>query len=158
MSDVKPTMYLFTTQFNGIETFGLVPVNQDCTFSKGIYDRHQRCLVMFSSKAQEGLHLIPKLDQNGDVLRSKKPRSNGMNIVQQRVTLDTYNEFYLAIEEEITELIKMIALNCDTYEYQRYFKPLETPEQTYVSQMNSPEFGSVTPPIEVGEDVIVSKE
>jgi len=65
MSDTKP-MTLVTSNWNGQTTFRLIPISLEAAFSEGIYDPSDKVLVLMSKHVKESVHLIPRLDDNGD--------------------------------------------------------------------------------------------
>lgn len=117
---VQPTMILITSAMQGEKTFKLMPIHKDCPFNEGIFMPEGRILVMMSREKKESVHMLPRLDENGDPMKAKDKRLNGKTYKETRVHLETYTEHYLAEKEEIISLIKMIAVNADTYDFQKY--------------------------------------
>jgi hypothetical protein len=120
MSAVKPTMLLITSAMQGQKTFKLMPISTECPFNEGIFMPEGRVLVMMSKEKKESVHMLPRLDENGDPVKTKTPRMNGKSYREHRVHLETYTEHYLAEKEEIINLIKMIAVNADNFDFEKY--------------------------------------
>lgn len=120
MSAVKPTMLLITSAMQGQKTFKLMPISTDCPFNEGIFMPDGRILVMMSKEKKESVHMLPRLDENGDPVKTKTARMNGKSYKEHRVHLETYTEHYLAEKEEIINLIKMVAVNADSFDYDKY--------------------------------------
>ena len=119
---LQPTMRLITSPWNGQKTFKLMPVSDECPFTEGIFDPTARMLVLMSKDTKESVHLLPRLDTNGDPIKAKGTRQNGKNFQEQRVTLDTFTEHYIIEKDEIIDLIKTIAVNADTYDFGKYLE------------------------------------
>lgn len=120
MSTVKPTMLLITSAMQGQKTFKLMPISTDCPFNEGIFMPEGRVLVMMSKEKKESVHMLPRLDENGDPVKTKTARMNGKSYKEHRVHLETYTEHYLAEKEEVINLVKMVAVNADTFDFEKY--------------------------------------
>jgi hypothetical protein len=59
-------MLLIKSVWNEGETFKLLPLSLDCPYIEGIYDPGAKVLVMISRVSMSKLHMLPKLDDNGD--------------------------------------------------------------------------------------------
>lgn len=119
---LQPTMLLITSPWNGQKTFKLMPVSEKCPFTEGIFDPVARMLVLMSKDTKESVHLLPRLDTNGDPIKAKGTRQSGKNYQEQRVTLDTFTEHYIIEKDEIIDLIKTIAVNADFYDFNKYLE------------------------------------
>ena len=123
MSAVKPTMLLVSSPWQGRKSFKLMPITQDCPFNEAIFDSENKVLVLMSKEKKESVHMMPKLDENGDPQRVKAARPNGKTYKEHRVTLETYTEHYIAEKEEIAEIINMLAVNASSYDFNKYLNP-----------------------------------
>jgi len=119
---LQPTMYLITSPWQGEKSFKLMPVSEECPFTEGIFDPVARMLVLMSKDTKESVHLLPRLNENGDPIKTKGPRPSGKNYQEQRVTLDTFTEHYIIEKDEIIDLIKTLAVNADTYDFNKYLE------------------------------------
>lgn len=65
------------------------------------------------------LFVLPKLDQMGDpeVLKTGK-RPNGKVLKEQRVSLETYQEYYVENADDAKAIIELFATNADTFGYE----------------------------------------
>ena len=75
--------------------------------------------------------MVPKLDDNGDQIPMKVgKRINGKNFREQRVMMDTYQEYYLNNADEIQKIISAFAVNAKDYDFKKFMdadvKDLET--------------------------------
>jgi hypothetical protein len=118
---VQPTMLLITSAIQGQKTFKLMPIHKECPFNEGIFMPTGRMLAMISAEKKESVHMLPRLDDNGDAILIKQGnRPNQKDYKEQRVHLETYTEHYLMEKEEIISLVKMLAVNADSYDFQKY--------------------------------------
>lgn len=120
MSAVKPTMLLVTSPWQGKKSFKLMPISTDCLFNEGIFDSDGKVLVLMSKEKKDSVHMVPKLDENGDPQRTKTPRPNGKSFKEYRVNLETYTEHYIVEKEEIAEIINMLAINASSFDFNKY--------------------------------------
>lgn len=131
MSAIKPTMKLVTAPWQDGKTFRLIPVTNDCPFSEGVYDPDSKVLVLMSRIRKESFHMMPKLDDNGDIMKTKTGRLNGKQYKEERKTLETFSEYYISEKEEIIEMLGELATNSDKYDYKQYMvdKSIIVPEK-----------------------------
>ena len=100
------------------DTFKLIPVSVDCPYIEAIFDPSSKILAIISKNLKEAYHMVPKLDDNGDEVQMKMgKRANGKGMKEQRVMMDTYQEYYINNLEEVTSIIKSFAINADTFDY-----------------------------------------
>jgi hypothetical protein len=125
---MKPTMTLITSNWHGQKTFRLIPITPDPVYSEGIYDPLSRVLVLFSRFTKQTVHLLPKLDDNGDMIRTKITRPNGKQYKEQRTTLETFVEYYVEDPQEIRNMIAKLADNADTFDVGKYLDVQTTNE------------------------------
>ncbi|MEI6887472.1 MAG: hypothetical protein WCK31_04535 [bacterium] len=120
MCEQKPSMLLITAEWNERNSFKMIPMTKECPFSEGIFDINTKVLAMMSYQSKDSVHLLPRLDDDGELVTAKKQRQNGKRYKEQRVTLDTFVEYYVSIPEEIIDIIKRLAINADTFDYTQY--------------------------------------
>tara|TARA_B110000503_G_C7160536_1_gene419452 strand:- start:694 stop:1110 length:417 start_codon:yes stop_codon:yes gene_type:complete len=123
MSAVKPTMLLVTSPWQGKKSFKLMPISIECPFNEGIFDSDSRILILMSKEKKDSVHMLPKLDENGDPQRIKAARPNGKTYKEHRVNLETYTEHYLAEITEIEEIINLLAINASSFDFNKYLNP-----------------------------------
>lgn len=128
MSTIKPTMLLVTSTWQEKKSFRLIPASLESPFAEGIYDPDSKVLVMMSAQTKESVHMLPKLDDNGDATKAKGPRPNGKLYREQRVTLSTWNEHYITEKDEIESFINMFAVNAKTFNYSTYMSGIVAPD------------------------------
>lgn len=113
------SMLLVSSTWANEPTFKMIPINVACPFNEAIYDPSSRALALVGKEKKQTLHMLPKLTDTGDVQRLKmQKRENGKEFAEQRVTLDTFYEYFIEDKSEIESFIKSFASNADTYDYQ----------------------------------------
>jgi hypothetical protein len=120
-SAIGANMLLVSSYWGENKSFKLIPVTNDSPFTEGMYDPTTNILVMIGKDKKNTLHMITKLDDNGDPIEMKvKPRKNGKNYKEERKTVETYQEYYILEKPEQEDFIKMFAVNAGTFDYQKY--------------------------------------
>lgn len=132
----KP-MLLISSVFADKKSFRLIPMTNDSPFSEGIYDIESKVLVLMSNRTKESFHLVPKLDDNGDMVKANKARPNGKLYREERRSLDTFTEYYVMEKEEIIDMIKRLAENESTFNYMSYLNNVDivTPDQQLMEKI-----------------------
>jgi hypothetical protein len=115
-------MLLIKSDWNEDQTFKLIPLTLDCPYIEGIYDPSTNVLVMISRVSMSKLHMLPKLDDNGDPAPLKMPRKNGRTVKEERKTVETFQEFYIDNIDAINSIIDIFAVNKDKFDYKKYIK------------------------------------
>ena len=93
------------------KTFRLLPVDVHCPYLECIYDPESKILVVISKNSKTNYHMLPQLDDNGDMVSAKRPRANGKTFKEERRTVETYQEYYLIVEEDIYAFLKNVMVN-----------------------------------------------
>lgn len=116
-------MTIVSSIWNDAKTFKLIPITMDCPYVECIYDSNIGVLAVVSKNKKQSYHMLPKLDDNGDVMRMKvSKRANGKEYREERRLLESFQEYYVIEENEIVEFINTFANNAETFDYQSYFK------------------------------------
>lgn len=113
----KIGMLIVTSKWRNKKSFKMIPLTIDCPYNECIFDPENKVLAIVSKEKKDNFHLMPKLDDNGDLLKSKRSRPDGKTFSEQRVVLDTYYEYFISEEAEMIEFIDMYAINASTYKY-----------------------------------------
>jgi hypothetical protein len=118
-------MLLFTTFWGQNKTFKLMPINLDCPYMEVIYDPTVQMLVAMSKTMKENYEMLPRLDDNGEFIPTKKAKMNGRKMQEERRLMTVPQEFYIVERDEQESFIKKFAVNADTFDYLQYlnFKP-----------------------------------
>lgn len=136
-------MLLISSFRDGAPTFRMMPLTKDCPYGEVVYVPQAKALVVFHKHTVEGLHMVPKLDDNGDSVRAPKPRADGNPYKQERKTLTTPHESYLTSKPEIEQFVEMIAYNSE-FDYKKF---MVEPEAKPASQIIMPETPKIISPI-----------
>jgi hypothetical protein len=129
-------MRLITSSWGPAKTFKMIPVTKDCPYNEVIFDVQQKVLAIISKESKESLHMLPKLNEVGDVSRLKiGKKENGKDYAEERKALVTFYEYYIENKAEIVDFIKDLAKNAESFEFQQYID-LEIPKEGIVPQNN----------------------
>lgn len=131
MSD-KSMMLITSKQWDPSKPFRLMPISKTCSFTEGIYDADAKLLVMISNIKKQNFHMVAKLDAQGDQMKLKTQRTghNPKPYPEERKLVESYQEHYITEKSEIEEVIKMLAVNADTFNYAEYLeKAIVEPEK-----------------------------
>lgn len=129
---IEPSMLLITATWQGFASFKLMPASKDCPYTECLFDPTAKIFVVISKDTKTSFHMVNKLDENGDPMVLKvKPRDNGKNVKEQRVTMTTFIEHYMDNMDDVKAFIKLFAVNEGTFKYEEI---LDKPKQ----QMETP--------------------
>ena len=115
--NLKPTMMLVSSYWNDKPSFRLMPVTDNCPYVECLYDPESKVFVVISKVKKTSLHMLPKLDENGDPMATKVPRRNGKLIKEERKSIETFQEYYIGSVIDIQTLIKLHAINESQFDY-----------------------------------------
>ena len=77
--------------------------------------------------------MLPRLDDDGNPIKLKNPNFEaGKTVKEQRVTLETYNEYYITDKSEIESFINIFGINATSFDYKQYFVDIQ---ETKVSKI-----------------------
>ncbi len=94
-SNIGGNMLLVKSSWNEDQTFRMIPLSMDCPYVECIWDPGTKVFVVISRITKTTLHMLPKLDDNGDPAPLKTKRPNGRMVKEERRTIETFQEFYL---------------------------------------------------------------
>jgi hypothetical protein len=112
------TMTLISSEWNGHSTFRMIPISNDSPYVECIYDLTSGLFVIIGKVTKTTLHMLPKLDENGDPTATKALRPNGRNVKEERVSSETFQEYYLDNKLDIKDLIYYIGINAKEFDFQ----------------------------------------
>ncbi len=122
-------MLLITSSWGPAKTFKMIPISKDCPYNECIFDVQQKVLAIISKESKESLHMLPKLNEQGDVARLKiGKKENGKDYAEERKALVTFYEYYMEDKAEIEGFIKHFAANSSDFNYKQYMD-LEVPKE-----------------------------
>jgi hypothetical protein len=118
---MNKSMMLVTGAWEQKRTFKLIPVTPESPYNEGIYDLDAKVLALIGKEKKQSMHMVPKLDDFGDLKPMKVGRRiNGKDYQEERKTLETYYEYYLDNPDEIKAVVNLLAINADSFDYNQY--------------------------------------
>ena len=118
---MNKSMMLVTGAWGQQRTFKLIPVTPESPYNEAIYDLDSKVLALIGKEKKQSMHMVPKLDDFGDLKPMKiGRRTNGKDYQEERKTLETYYEYYLDNPDEIKAVINLLAINADSFDYNQY--------------------------------------
>jgi len=125
MMNYGKNMLLHTSYWGERNTFKMLPVTQECPYAEVIYDPTTTLLVIISKISKENLQFVPKINEQGDIVPVKIPRTNGKNYCESRISMQLLQEYYLTTKEEQEAFVEQFAVNADSYDYKKFLRDLE---------------------------------
>jgi hypothetical protein len=113
---MENSMMLVKSEWNNKPSFRAIPVVEQCPYVECIFDPESKVFVIISKTKRNTLQMLPKLDEYGAAITGAK----GMK--QERHKLEVFQEYYVDDKASVEDLIKMLALNSDTFDYKSFFK------------------------------------
>lgn len=117
----EPTMMLVQATWNDKQTFRMIPISESCPYVECIFDPDTKVFVIISKVSKQALHMLPKLDDNGDPISVKHARPNGRTFREERHKIEVFQEFYVEDKDAMEELIKLFAVNAKKFNYKSFF-------------------------------------
>lgn len=110
---MKDSMMVVKSDWNNQPTFKMIPLFKECPYVECIYDPQSKVLALIGSTKKNVFHMMPKLDDNGDVI-PRKTRTEGSKIhKEERKTIETFQEYYITDAADIKEFISSCAVNSE---------------------------------------------
>lgn len=125
------SMILVQSTWQDSQTFRLIPVTLECPYVECILDPATKVFVVITKINKTSLHMIPRLDDNGDPIYVKGARPNGRTVREERKTIDTFQEFYIEDKKAMEDIINLMAINAKTFKYKKFLE--ETPTEVTVT-------------------------
>lgn len=114
---------LVTGNWGNNKTFKMIPILPDCPFNEAIFDRDSKVLALIGKEKKQSLHMIAKLDDNGDIKTLKiGRRSGGKQFAEERKILETYYEYYIENPDEIKDIVNAFSINADSFNFVQYME------------------------------------
>ena len=113
---IQPNMLLISGDWLGLPTFKMMPVTKDCPYVECIFNPAAKVLAVIGTHVKDTFHMVPRLDDNG-----KEQKIKGRSdLNEQRVSLETFSEYYVKGKEEVENFLKIFAVNFDDFDYSKY--------------------------------------
>lgn len=116
----EKNMMLVQATWNDKQTFRMIPITESCPYVECIFDPDTKVFVIISKIAKQSLHMLPKLDDNGDPMAVKTKRANGRNFREERHKIEVFQEFYVEDMTAMENLIELFAVNSDTFYWKKF--------------------------------------
>ena len=130
----KNMIIINAPDFQSMEkAFKMIPITLDCPFVECMYSTKDNVMAVITKTMKQSYHMVPKLDDNGDPIKTKNKRPNGKEYKEERRLVDTFSEFYLLTPEEINGFIESFAVNAKTFDYKSLTTPKKDPKDDIIS-------------------------
>jgi len=126
MSTIQKSMLLISSERSGYPTFRMIPLTIDCPFGEIVFVPDARALQILYKHTVEGLHMMPKLDDNGNPMINAKAPKGSNPYKQERKTLSVPQDAYIHNPKEIEEFVEMFAIN-DKFDYKIFMVEPKAP-------------------------------
>jgi len=115
------TMLIFTSEWQGVPTFRLMPIDSSCPYLEMIFMPQYQGLGVIHKHVKTMLKMIERLNDDGAIVKIKGTN----NPKQERQKVPVEYEYFLPRTSEIIDLIEMFAVNAEEFDYQQYFAKIE---------------------------------
>jgi hypothetical protein len=116
----EKTMILVKSSWNDKETFRTLPISNDCPYVECIWDPEQKVFVVIGKVVKTTLHMLPKLDDNGDPAPLKTQRPNGRRVKEERKTIETFQEYYVEDRDAMKYILENMCANVAEFDYSKF--------------------------------------
>ena len=118
---IGKNMMLVNSSFRGAKSFNLIPVSKDAPYIEAMFDPSSGILACIGVNSKQSFHMVPRLNDEGQPMRLKVPnKTTGKTVKEQRVSQQTYSEYYIAEKNDIDNFINIFAINADTFDYKQF--------------------------------------
>tara|TARA_R100000773_G_C4209044_1_gene109094 strand:+ start:853 stop:1266 length:414 start_codon:yes stop_codon:yes gene_type:complete len=118
---IGKNMMLVNSSFRGAKSFNLIPVSKDAPYIEAMFDPSSGILACIGVNSKQSFHMVPRLDDKGQPMRLKVPnKATGKTVKEQRVSQQTYSEYYISDKADIEDFINIFAINADTFDFKQY--------------------------------------
>ena len=121
----EKTMMLVQSTWQEKQTFRMIPIADSCPYVECIMDPETKVFVVISKITKQSLHMLPRMDDNGDPMFTKTTRPNGRQIKEERHKIEVFQEFYIEDKIAIKDLINLFAVNAKTFDYEAFMTKTE---------------------------------
>jgi hypothetical protein len=129
----EKTMMLVQSTWQEKQTFRMIPIADSCPYVECIMDPETKVFVVISKITKQSLHMLPRMDDNGDPMFTKSARPNGRQIKEERHKIEVFQEFYIEDKIAIKDLIHLFAVNAKTFDYEAFMTTKEIEEELPVA-------------------------
>jgi hypothetical protein len=102
---MEKSMMLVKSSWQETQTFRMIPVTDACPYVECIFDPGTKVFVIISKTTKHTLHMLPKLDEYGQVITGSKGTK------QDRHKIEVFQEFYIEDMELTFKINKLMLAN-----------------------------------------------
>ena len=118
---IGKNMMLVNSSFRGAKSFNLIPVSKDAPYIEAMFDPSSGILACIGINSKQSFHMVPRLNDEGQPMRLKVPnKQTGKTVKEQRISQETYSEYYIAEKKDIEDFINIFAINADTFDFKQF--------------------------------------
>ena len=118
---IGKNMMLVNSSFRGAKSFNLITVSKDAPYIDAMFDPSSGILACIGVNSKQSFHMVPRLNDEGQPMRLKVPnKATGKTVKEQRVSQQTYSEYYIGEKNDIDIFINIFAINADTFDYKQF--------------------------------------
>ena len=119
-------MMLISSSFRSAKSFSIIPVSNDSPYVEGMYDPSSGILAVITKVKKIAFHMVPKLDSNGQPMKLKTPNNTtGKTVKAERISVETFSEFYISDLDEIRTFVHMFSINSDVFDFEQHLKDVK---------------------------------
>jgi hypothetical protein len=119
------SMLLYSSDWEGIPTFRLMPITSDCPYLEMIFMPRHQGLGIMNRQAKQMFKFIDKVDDKGNIVMIKGTNQPA----QERKLVNVEYEYFIINKEEIANIIELFATNVDSFDYKKYFIDMKVKEE-----------------------------
>jgi hypothetical protein len=108
------SMMIVKSEWNNKPTIKMMPISTGCPYVECIYDPESKVLAVIGLTRKSVFHMMPKLDDNGDVVMRKVKTDGAKPYKEDRRSVETFQEYYISDKAQIMEFMEMFACNFST--------------------------------------------
>lgn len=108
------TMMLVKSSWQESQTFRMIPITESCPYVECIFDPGTKVFVIISKTTKQSLHMLPKLDEYGQVITGTKGTK------QDRHKIEVFQEFYIEDAIAIENIIEHFGINSKEFDYKSF--------------------------------------
>ena len=118
---IGKNMMLVNSSFRGAKSFNLIPVSKDAPYIEAMFDPQSGMSACIGVNSKTTFHMVPRLNDDGQPIRLKVPnKTTGKTMKEQRVSQQTYSEYYIGEKNDIHDFINIFAINAETFDYKQF--------------------------------------
>jgi hypothetical protein len=110
----EKSMMLVQSSWQESQTFRMIPITENCPYVECIFDPGTKVFVIISKTTKQSLHMLPKLDEYGQVLTGSKGTK------QDRHKIEVFQEFYIESAIGIDNIVKYFGINSKEFDYKSF--------------------------------------